>query len=235
MKNSKSEIYLVGKKAKLNIISEPFDTEVREYVQSDSNKGIYKQDAETGLINGLTEVEASQKMILSVGTGKAYIKGYEILNKESKYLTVNKSRESLERDNITLKHGDLSSFYLTNTYNTIPLNSFDADLTAYPTLYLNQSFSDGSIGTNDTESATAHKQTRSRRTSEFTSDQAIKTLLISVTSGTTGKTYADIDDTTIGTTFNSFWVRIASQSNEVQEITEYINENYNNLDSHYKS
>ena len=67
-------------------------------------------------------------MILSVGTGKAYIKGYEILNKESKYLTVNKSRESLERDNITLKHGDLSSFYLTNTYNTIPLNSFDADL-----------------------------------------------------------------------------------------------------------
>ena len=158
-------------------------------------------------------------MILSVGTGKAYIKGYEILNKESKYLTVNKSRESLERDNITLKHGDLSSFYLTNTYNTIPLNSFDADLTAYPTLYLNQSFSDGSIGTNDTESATAHKQTRSRRTSEFTSDQAIKTLLISVTSGTTGKTYADINDTTIGTTFNSFWVRFASQSNEVQEIT----------------
>ena len=200
-------------------VVEPFDTEVREYIQSDSNKGIYKKDEETGLVNGLTEAEASQKMILSVGTGKAYIKGYEILNKESKYLTVNKSRESLERDNITLKHGDLSSFYLTNTYNTIPLNSFDADLTAYPTLYLNQSFSDGSIGTNDTESATAHKQTRSRRTSEFTSDQAIKTLLISVTSGTTGKTYADIDDTTIGTTFNSFWVRIASQSNEVSEIT----------------
>ena len=144
-------------------VVEPFDTEVREYLQSNSNKGIYKKDEETGLVNGLTEAEASQKMILSIGTGKAYIKGYEILNKESKYLTVNKSRESLERDNITLKHGDLSSFYLTNTYNTIPLNSFDADLTAYPTLYLNQSFSDGSIGTNDTEYATANKQTRSRR------------------------------------------------------------------------
>ena len=158
-------------------------------------------------------------MVLSVGSGKAYIKGYEILNKESKYLTLNKSRESLERDNITLKHGDLSSFYLTNTYNTIPLNSFDADLTAFPTLYLNQSFGDGSIGTNDTESDTAHKQTRSRRTSEFTSDQAIKTILVSVTAGTAGQTYADINDTTIETTFNSFWVRIASQSNDVQEVT----------------
>ena len=200
-------------------VVEPFDTEVREYLQSGSNKGIYKKNEETGLVNGLTEAEASQKMILSVGSGKAYIKGYEILNKESKYLTVNKSRESLERDNITLKHGDLSSFYLTNTYNTIPLNSFDADLTAFPTLYLSQTFGDGSIGSNDTESDTAHKQTRSRRTSEFTSDQAIKTILVSVTAGTAGQTYADINDTTIETTFNSFWVRIASQSNDVQEVT----------------
>ena len=45
---------------------------------------------------------------------------------------------------------------------------------------INQSFSDGSIGTNDTESSTAHKQTRSRRTSEFTSDQAIKTFIIDI-------------------------------------------------------
>ena len=35
-------------------VVEPFDTEVREYLQSNSNKGIYKIDEETGLVNGLT-------------------------------------------------------------------------------------------------------------------------------------------------------------------------------------
>ena len=154
------------------------------------------------MVNGLTEQEASNKLVASVGAGKAYIRGFEIVNKESKYLSLNKSRESLERDNITLKHSGLASFYLTNTYNTVPLNSFGADLTAYPTLYLNGVFGDGSLGQNNTEPTTdglgtngeidGHKQTRVRRTNNYSSDQAIKTVLVDITTTASGKTFSDI-------------------------------------------
>ena len=200
-------------------VVESFPTEVREYYQKSGNRGVYALNSETNLVNNLSISDASQKMVLTVGAGKAYIKGYEIVNTESKYLTINKSRESLERDNITLKHSGLSSFYLTNTYNSPPLNSYDADLTAYPTLYFNMVFGDGSLGKNNTELSTAHKQTRSRRTSVFGLDQAIKTVLIDVTTTTSGKTFADLTDSTFETTFGSFFIRTSSSSNDTTELT----------------
>jgi hypothetical protein len=200
-------------------VVEDFPSEIREYYQRNGNRGLYSKNTETDLVNGLDESSAAEKLILSLGAGKAYIKGYEIVNKEAKYLTLNKSRESLERDNITLKHTGLSSYYLTNVYNTVPLNSFDAELTAFPSLYLNKVFSDGSIGQNNSEASTSQKQTRSRRTSTFDSDQAIKTVLIDITTTATGKTFADLNDSTFESTFGSFFVRLSSQSNDTKEIT----------------
>ena len=64
-----------------------FDIDVREYAQKNRNGGLYKEDA-FGLYNGLTEAEASRKMLAGVSAGKAYIKGYEIVNKETKYLSL---------------------------------------------------------------------------------------------------------------------------------------------------
>jgi hypothetical protein len=200
-------------------VVDSFGAEVREYYQRSGNKGLYALNTDTNLVNGLSVSEASEKMILTVGAGKAYVKGYEIVNKEAKYLTINKARESLERDNITLKHSGLSSFYITNTYNTVPLNSFDAELSAYPTLYLNKVFSDGSLGLNNTEESTAHKQTISRRTETFDSDQAIKTVLVSITTVTAGKTFSDLTDSTFESTFGSFWLRTSDQTNDVAQIT----------------
>ena len=40
---------------------------------------------------------------------------------------------------------------------------------------------------------------------------------------------------TIHIQFGNPFQGFKNSDNEVQEITEYINENYNNLDSHYKS
>ena len=48
-------------------------------------------------------VKLPRKMVASIGPGKAYVKGYEIVNKETKYLEINKARESLSTDNVTLK------------------------------------------------------------------------------------------------------------------------------------
>ena len=80
-----------------------FSVDIREYAQKDRNGGLYKED-EFGLFNGLSEAEADRKMIASLGSGKAYIRGYEIVNKETKYLEINKARESLSSENIRIQN-----------------------------------------------------------------------------------------------------------------------------------
>ena len=122
---------------------------------------------------------AARKMVTSIGPGKAYIKGYEIVNKETKYLEVNKARESLSSDNV-IKTKGLPSFTVTNVYGSVPLNKEGSDLTAYPDVFLYGSFSDGSIGSNGTEGSTDHRQTVARRGLTFTANDAIKTITIDV-------------------------------------------------------
>ena len=160
-----------------------FDIDVREYAQRNRNGGLYKED-EFGLYNGLTESEASRKMLASVSAGKAYIKGYEIVNKETKYLEINKARASLTSDNIRLKTKSLPTFNITNTYGSVPLNKEGGDLTAYPYINLYATFNDGSVGLGGSESPTDHRQTIDRRGQMFSSNDAIKTIIVNVTNTT---------------------------------------------------
>ena len=124
-----------------------FSVDIREYAQKDKNGGVYKVD-EFWSYNGLTESEASRKMLAGIGPGKAYIRGYEIVNKETKYLEISKARESLSSDNVTLKTKGLPTFNITNTYGSVPLNKEGGDLTAYPYVNLFATYNDGSIGLN---------------------------------------------------------------------------------------
>ena len=170
-----------------------FAIDIREYAQKEGNNGIFSED-EFGLYNGLSSAESLKKMIASVGPGKAYVKGYEIVNKETKYLPINKARESLSSDNVTLKTKGLPTFSITNVYGSVPLNKEGSDLTAYPDIFLYSTFNDGSIGLNNTESSSDHRQTLDRRGQIFNSDDAIKTITIQVTNTTT--TIASITDGT---------------------------------------
>ena len=179
-----------------------FAVDIREYAQKESNNGIFSVD-EFDLYNGLTSSEASRKMIASVGPGKAYIKGYEIVNKETKYLAINKARESLSSDNVTLKTKGLPTFSITNVYGSVPLNKEGSDLTAYPDVFLYSTFNDGSIGLNNTESATDYRQTLDRRGQIFTSNDAIKTITIQVTNTVT--TIASITDGTFQNTIGTLY------------------------------
>ena len=119
-------------------VVEPFPLQVREYYQTDDNLGFYAQGSD-GLVNGLTTNEASAKLLGTIGSGKAYIKGYQVKNKETKYLTIDKARDTIKRENQTLKTSGLTSFFVSNVYGTTPLNAEGADLTSYPTMYLNAS------------------------------------------------------------------------------------------------
>jgi len=154
-----------------------FDSEVREYYQREGNLGVYPLGSD-GTVNGLDPTEARDKLAFSIGPGKAYVRGYEIVNKETKYIAFDKARETLLRDNITIKTKGLTSFNITNVYNTLPLNAEGADLTAYPTIFLNAVHNDGTIASNDLEDSTNYLQTVSRRGQFFDKDTAIKTIYL---------------------------------------------------------
>ena len=161
-----------------------FSVDIREWAQKDGNRGLYAVD-EFGLYNGYNATESSRKMVASIGPGKAYIKGYEIVNKETKYLEIDKARESLSTDNVNLKSQGLPSFSVTNVFGSVPLNKEGSDLTAYPDVFLYNTFNDGSVGLNNTELSTDHRQTISRRGLNFTPDDGIKTITLQITNTTT--------------------------------------------------
>ncbi len=158
-------------------VVENFDIDLREYYQRNGNLGVYSLGLDE-TVNGITPADASNKLVTSIGPGKAYIRGFEIVNKETKYLELDKARDTLTRDNVTIKTSGLSKFTISNVFNTLPLNAEGADLTAYPTIYLNAVPNDGTIGSNDKEAALDHLQTLDRRGLAFDKDYGIKTVYI---------------------------------------------------------
>ena len=179
-----------------------FSVDIREWAQKDGNKGLYGVD-EFGLYNGYDAGTSARKMVASIGPGKAYIKGYEIVNKETKYLEINKARESLSSDNVTLKSRGLPSYSITNVFGSVPLNKEGSDLTAYPDVFLYSTFNDGSIGLNNTELPTDHRQTLSRRGVSFTPNDGIKTITLQITNTTT--LIGAVTDSTFETQFGTLY------------------------------
>ena len=159
-------------------VVEDFDFSIREYYQRNSNNGVYQLSNDTGLVNGLTSVEADGKMVLAISAGKAYVKGYEILNKESKPIVIEKGRDTLDRDNITLKTRGMPEYSITNIYGSVPLNTVSDVFTAYPTVTLNSVFNDGSVGYNGLSNIT--KDTVDRRSNTYNINQGIKTIYVRV-------------------------------------------------------
>ncbi len=161
-------------------VVENFDIDVREYYQRDGNLGVYSLGSDE-TVNGLSVTDASEKIVTSIGPGKAYVRGFEIVNKETKYLEIDKARSTLTRDNVTINAAKLASFTISNLYNTLPLNAYGSDLTAYPTIYLNSVYNDGVIGANNTELSTDYIQTINRRGLGFDKNYAIKTIYMTST------------------------------------------------------
>jgi len=164
-------------------VVDEFPMTVREYYQKDGNSGIYKLGSD-GKVNGLTETEADSKMLLDIGSGKAYVKGYEIVNKATKFVEVDKARDTLQRDNVTIKSSGLSTYKITNITNTVPLNNIGGELTSYPDVYFNSVFNDGTVGVNGLEAEGYFKNTVARRSQQIGASQGIKTIYVAI-NGTT--------------------------------------------------
>ena len=180
-----------------------FSLDVREYYQQNGNLGVYSTD-EFGLVNGISQTDAKDKLVASIGPGKAYIKGYEIVNKETKYLDVNKARETLNREDIRLKTQGLPTYKITNTFGSIPLNSEGAELTAYPNIFICSTFNDGSIGLNNTEDPNDFKQTLSRRGLILDENSGVKTIYINIDPAY-ANTYSTLTDANFESEIGTLW------------------------------
>jgi len=184
-------------------VVENFPVDVREYAQLTDSKGYYIADINQKY-GGLSAEQAKAKMIVSIGPGKAYIKGYETVNKETKYITIDKARSFLSKNDNKLKLSGLSSYYVTNAFGSVSLNSEGQYLSAYPQLYMYSVFGDGSLGYSNTETATAYKQTLNRRTVSqdkiFNTSTGIQTIYIELAGGNLIPTNA-----TFGSTFNTLY------------------------------
>jgi hypothetical protein len=199
-------------------VVEPFPLQVREYYQNDNNLGFYTADAD-GLVNGLSVNQASAKLLGTIGSGKAYIKGYEVKNKESKYLEIDKARDTIKRENQTLKTTGLTSFYISNVYGTTPLNAEGAELTSYPTLFLNSTYNDGSVGLNDTEANDGVKQTTNRRGQGYGVEEGVKTIYCQIEAGS-GFGIADMTDANFKSTFKKLYFIKTRSSSQVTSFGE---------------
>ena len=172
-----------------------FSVDIREWAQKDGNNGVYAADGQ-GNYNGLNEQDASRKMIANVGTGKAYIRGYEIVNKETKEIEVSKARETLDSDNQVIKSRGLPTYSISNVSGSVPLNSEGSDLTAYPDVELFSLYNDGTIGQQiDFGSTQKFAQdpdkrvnTVNRRGTIYSDNDGVKTFTVEITrTGTVDK------------------------------------------------
>ena len=186
--------------------------DLREYYQSTTNKGVYPADYNNRVNNTYTIAEASSKMLAGIGPGKAYIKGYEVVNKELKYIEIDKARDTFKKDNNRIKVKNIPSYNITNVYNSIALNSVGQDIISYPTLYLNSVFNDGSLGFSDTENAGSYKQTVNRRGKSFGINDGIKTIYIQLGAGANAPTnqnlstyFVNSSNTSLGITYPALW------------------------------
>ena len=199
-------------------IVDDFSVNVREYYQRNNNAGLYNLNTISNTVNGISPDLAKEKMIVSLGPGKAYVKGYEIVNKETKFLDLDKSRDTLDKDNILLKGRGLSKINVTNVFGSVPLNDEGSELTAFPNVYFHKTFNDGSIGLNGNEST--YKKTISRRGQAyaFTTDSrtisneavGIKTVYLKESESETALDFATLTADNFQSSLGEIWFKKSS-------------------------
>ena len=201
-------------------VVENFPLDLREFYQRDGNKGLYSLNTETNLVNKKSISEAKSLMVSGIGPGKAYVKGFEIVNKDVKYYEVAKARDTLRKDNNLVKLSSLASFSISNVYNSVPLNSEGQELTAYPTIFLNNIFNDGTIGYNNTELPTDKKQTLQRRGRGYSIDDAIITLYLENPGSFASRTFPT--DEEFGNSIKELWYIISLGASAGTTIVEKV-------------
>ncbi len=124
-----------------------FTPDLKDYYNADGS-GFYTADADN-LVNGLSILEARNKMVLGIGPGKAYIRGYEVENQESKYIELDKALSTQTRFDTRLYATSLTRLGIRSVQSSVPISAtLDGESTPFKKINLYRKFIDGYLGTN---------------------------------------------------------------------------------------
>ena len=128
-------------------VVKPFTSDIKEYYNKNGS-GFYNVGPD-GTVNGHTTDEAADKLVLNVGPGKAYIRGYEVENTDPKYIDLDKAKATQDRQNTRIYGSPLSRIPLRSVKGSVPISSTpDGEATPFKKLDLYRKFIDSHFGTN---------------------------------------------------------------------------------------
>ena len=160
-------------------IVKTFLADLKEYYNS-GGTGFYKVGTD-GTVNGLTPEQAAEKLVLSVGPGKAYVRGYEVESTETKYLELDKARTTEKRDNTRLYASPLPQLGLRGVMSSVPISATaDGESTPFKKLDLYKKFCDSYLGTNGLKNSEEDGVfvTQDLRGSTYGIDEAVMTVWV---------------------------------------------------------
>ena len=129
-----------------------FIAELKEYY-NEQGTSFYSED-EDGLVNGLSKIEASNKLVMGISPGKAYVRGYEVENTETKYIELDKAKETQTRDNTRLYSTALPTVGIRAVSGSVPISATsDGESTPFKKVDLYRKFIDSYLGTNGTKNS----------------------------------------------------------------------------------
>ena len=99
-----------------------FIADLKEYYNADGS-GYYDVNSSTGLVNGLSELAADGKFIVGIGPGKAYVRGYEVESTDTKYLELDKAKDTQSRENTRLYSTPLPTVGIRGVHGSVPISA----------------------------------------------------------------------------------------------------------------
>lgn len=128
-------------------IVKKYDLNIEEHTNTGTNNGIYKQNEDTGLYDGLTPTDSEASIVASISPGKAYVRGYEIESIGTKYKTFSKARQTQFKTRSTSTTPVGSYLNVQNVYGSINVDNVGSSIEALRQVVLYNAFSDSFLGT----------------------------------------------------------------------------------------
>ena len=130
-----------------------FIADLKEYYNADGS-GYYDVNSSTGLVNGLSELAADGKFIVGIGPGKAYVRGYEVESTDTKYLELDKAKDTQSRENTRLYSTPLPTVGVRGVHGSVPISATsDGESTPFKKADFYRKFIDSYLGDNGSKNS----------------------------------------------------------------------------------
>ena len=106
-----------------NYVVKNFDIDIREHLNSGTNRGVYFADSNQKYETVFTQEQSEALLSIQMSGGTAYVKGYRCELTNPKFITLSKAREILVQNNSYTRLNIDNSLTVTNSYGTPDLGN----------------------------------------------------------------------------------------------------------------